>query len=53
MKLLRRSACDRLFTTVHRYSGHACEGEMVSTVLGRVHSPPPPHPRLMCEITRV
>jgi hypothetical protein len=34
-ELLQCTVCDRLFTTVHRYSGHACEGEVVSTVLGR------------------
>ena len=31
MELLHCTACDRLFTTVHRYSGHACEGVVVST----------------------
>ena len=35
MELLQCTVCDRLFTTVHRYSGHACEGEVLSTVLGR------------------
>jgi hypothetical protein len=34
-ELLQCTVCDRLFTTVHRYSVHACEGEVVTTVLGR------------------
>ena len=34
-ELLQCTVCDRLFTTVHRYSGHACAGEVLTTVLGR------------------
>jgi hypothetical protein len=34
-ELLQCTVCNRLFTTVHRYSGHACEEEVVSTELGR------------------
>jgi hypothetical protein len=34
-ELLQCTVCDRLFTTVHRYSGHACREPVPATVLAR------------------
>ena len=35
MELLQCTVCDRLFTTVHRYSGHACRKTVPTTVVAR------------------
>jgi hypothetical protein len=35
MELLQCTVCDRLFTTVHRYSGHACREPVATTVIAR------------------